>query len=280
VSRRLALAGALSALVFLAPSYAAPARAAGHTLPRLVLWAWERPEDLRALDPDTGVAFLAQTITLTADRAATLKASPHTVHALKGSPDTVHALKGPSYTVQPRRQPLRVGRDTALVAVTRIEVARSTAVASSAIDADAIATVIARTATLPQVVAVQVDFDAVASERPFYRRLLERLRARLDPAMPISITALASWCVGDDWLGDLSIDEAVPMLFRMGAVNQPFQRAASSRRGVARACRGALGLSTDEPLGVVADGRRVYIFNPKPWTARTIIDARREAFRR
>jgi hypothetical protein len=66
----------------------------------------------------------------------------------------------------------------------------------------------------------------------------------------------------------------------MGAVNQPFQRAASSRRGVARACRGALGLSTDEPLGVVADGRRVYIFNPKPWTARTIIDARREAFRR
>jgi hypothetical protein len=77
VSRRLALAGALSALVFLAPSYAAPARTAGHTLPRLVLWAWERPEDLRALDPDTGVAFLAQTITLTPVRAATLKASPY-----------------------------------------------------------------------------------------------------------------------------------------------------------------------------------------------------------
>jgi hypothetical protein len=224
-----------------------------------MLWAWERPEDLRALDPDTGVAFLAQTITLAADRAA--------------------KLKGSSYTVHPRRQPLRVGRDTALVAVTRIEVARSTAVASSGIDADAIATVIARTATLPHVVAVQVDFDAVASERPFYRRLLERLRGRLDPAMPISITALASWCVGDDWLGDLSIDEAVPMLFRMGPVNQPFQRAAASRHGVARACRGALGLSTDEPLGVDADGRRVYIFNPRPWTARAIIDARREAFR-
>jgi len=63
VFRALAPAGALAALIFLAPSYAAPARGPARTLPRLILWAWERPEDLRALDPDTGVAFLAQTIT-------------------------------------------------------------------------------------------------------------------------------------------------------------------------------------------------------------------------
>jgi hypothetical protein len=176
-------------------------------------------------------------------------------------------------------QPLRVAAHTALVAVTRVEVARSTALASSAVDVAAVAAAIARTATLPQVVAVQVDFDAVASERPFYRRLLDRLRARLDPAMPISITALASWCAGDDWLRGLPIDEAVPMLFRMGPANEPYRRVAASRREAASACRGALGVSIDEPLGVDADGRRLYIFNPKPWTARTIADARREAFR-
>ena len=237
-----------------------------------MLWAWERPEDLRALDADTGVAFLAQTITLTPDDAATLKGSPYAVHALKGSPYNVQ----PGYIVSPRMQPLRVAAHTALVAVTRVEVARSTALASSAVDVDAVAAAIARTATLPQVVAVQVDFDAVASERPFYRRLLDRLRARLDPAMPISITALASWCVGDDWLHGLPIDEAVPMLFRMGPANEPFLGLAQSRTDARAECRAAVGVSIDEPRAIDPARRRVYVFNPKPWTARSIADARRE----
>src|SRR5207245_3835544 len=90
-------------------------------------------------------------------------------------------------------------------------------------DADAIAIAIARTAALPRVAGVQVDFDATASQRAFYRELLERLRARLAPGTPISITALASWCVGDHWLGDLPIDEAVPLRFRMGPVNEPYR---------------------------------------------------------
>lgn len=251
VLRALALSGAIAALVFLAPSYASPARAAARTLPPLILWAWERPEDLRALDPDTGVAFLAQTITLATDR----------------------------FAVMPRRQPLRVDRQTALVAVTRVEVGRSTALASSAIDVDAVAAIVARTATLPQVVVVQLDFDAAVSERPFYRRLLESVRARLDPAIALSITALASWCVGDDWLHGLPIDEAVPMLFRMGPENQPLRKLALARSNARSECRGAVGWSIDEPLGVEADGRRMYVFNPKPWTARTIADVRREAHR-
>src|SRR5262245_21459877 len=33
------------------------------SFPRVILWAWERPEDLRFLSPDqAGVAFLARTI--------------------------------------------------------------------------------------------------------------------------------------------------------------------------------------------------------------------------
>lgn len=41
--------------------------------PRTVLWAWERPEDLKALDPDrVAVAFLAQTLVLKGDDVVTL----------------------------------------------------------------------------------------------------------------------------------------------------------------------------------------------------------------
>ena len=51
--------------------------------PRVMLWAWERPEDLRGLGSDTGVAFLAQTISLHADQIATR--SPYTVVGAVGS---------------------------------------------------------------------------------------------------------------------------------------------------------------------------------------------------
>ncbi|MGB0036522.1 MAG: hypothetical protein WBP79_13720, partial [Candidatus Acidiferrales bacterium] len=35
-------------------------------LPRVMLWAWERSEDLRGIDPrEAGVAFLARTVFLT-----------------------------------------------------------------------------------------------------------------------------------------------------------------------------------------------------------------------
>ncbi len=58
-----------------------------------------------------------------------------------------------------------------------------------------------------------------ASERASYAQILTALRPRLRPSAHISITSLASWCSGDAWLATLpagTIDEAVPMLFRMG----------------------------------------------------------------
>jgi hypothetical protein len=77
----------------------------------------------------------------------------------------------------------------------------------------------------------------------------------------ISITALASWCAGDNWLHGLPIDEAVPMLFRMGPTNEPFRRMAVSRDS-ASPCRGAIGTSLDEPIDLQSEGRRVYVFKP------------------
>jgi hypothetical protein len=113
--------------------------------------------------------------------------------------------------------------------------------------------------------AVQVDFDATASEREFYRRLIRRLRERLRADVMLSVTALASWCAGDDWLAGLPVDEAVPMLFRMGPFNERFRGIAERRTGAASVCRNALGISLDEPFLVRRQQRRLYVFSPRPW---------------
>ena len=257
--RGLALGGALFLLVLLGPGYAPPVTAATR-LPSVMLWAWERPEDLRGLGSTTGVAFLAQTINIENDRIR----------------------------VVPRMQPLHVDRETMLVAVTRIE-------ASSGVEraagrrfdrssqrsraVDDVADAIVRMSVLPRVAAVQVDFDATASQREFYRALLAVVRSRLPSGTALSITALASWCAADNWLVGLPIDEAVPMLFRMGPFNEPYLDALRTPRGPGRACGGAVGVSLDEPRAIERAVRRVYVFNPKPWTPRTLADARREALR-
>jgi hypothetical protein len=210
-----------------------------------MLWAWERPTDLRDLDARTGVAFLAQTLTI-ADRIDTM----------------------------PRRNRLRVSAQTPLVAVTRVE---SPQAAASRLDEPVIANMartIAKTAALPQVVAVQIDFDAANSERAVYRQLIARVRDFLPTTTPLSITALASWCSGDDWLGGLPIDEAVPMLFRMGPINQPYASIGVRPGDAVPECRGALGTSLDEPLTVRSRGRRLYVFNSEPWTTGAVARAR------
>ena len=209
-----------------------------------MLWAWERPVDLRRLPPGTGVAFLAQTITASAD----------------------------AIVVSSRRQPLRVDPGTRLIAVTRIEAPGD---APSAADrVDEMARAIAATAALPQVGGVQIDFDARASQRAMYRQLLHAVRSVLPRETPLSMTALASWCLDDRWLDDLPIDEAVPMLFRMGSSEAPL-RASLAWRALAPPCRAAVGMALDEPLTVSTRKKRLYVFNPSPWTDASVRTARR-----
>ena len=125
----------------------------------------------------------------------------------------------------------------------------------------AVADEVMRAARLPRVRAVQIDFDARQSERQWYAELLRRVRARLDARMPLTITALASWCLGDAWITELPVADAVPMLFRMGA-GEPRE----VREFSAGVCRTDVGVSTDEALMVVPRGRRLWVFHPKPWT--------------
>lgn len=206
------------------------------TLPPVILWAWERPEDLSFVDPQTtGVAYLAKTIN----------------------------LRGDKVTVRPRLQPLRLASGTRVVAVVRIETDPSELPSLSDSQVERTAREILN---LPRSTVVQIDFDAKVSERGFYRDLLKVLRSRLPESTSLSITALASWCAGDDWLRDLPIDEAVPMLFRLGVDQAQFhRRLATGQQFESRMCRNAAGVSTDEPVTPPAVDR-LYIFNPKPWS--------------
>ena len=235
-----ALVLALVCLISLTGAAGSPAGAGPAVrLPQLILWAWERPESLRFADADhIGVAFLAESIYL--ERTPVLR---------------------------PRMQPLRVGKSTPLMAVVRLETVAGTPAAFDASYLSTVAQWIARVAALPQVQAVQIDFDATRSQHDFYRSLLYQVRPLIPASTSLSITALGSWCMGDDWLGGLPIDDAVPMLFRMGVDRRNILTALARGQDFREPlCRNSVGLSTDEPWPDLPRGRRVYVFNPRPWT--------------
>jgi len=221
-------------------------------MPRVVLWAWERPTDLRFINPrETGVAFLARTIHLRANEVV----------------------------VRPRLQPLNVPEGTKVIAVARVESDQRTKPYLSTQQTEELAATIAEMARLPNVSTIQIDFDATQSERTFYHDVIQAVRGRLPASVSLSITALASWCSDDDWISDLPIDEAVPMLFRMGPDGRQIRdRVASGEEFPARPCRDSYGISTDEPLRNLSAAKRLYVFNPDAWTessVRAITDSRK-----
>jgi hypothetical protein len=209
--------------------------------PPIILWAWERPEDLHFIQPaEVGVAYLAGTLD----------------------------LRDENVIVHPRLQPLKVPPGTFLVAVVRIESMRSPKPALSSTQCDGVIAEVLRLTQPSQVVAVQIDFDANVSERPFYRRMLEGLRRQLPASIALSITALASWGMDDGWIATLPVDEVVPMLYRMG----PDRRTILARLKAGKdfrlpLCRSSIGLSLDDLPSDIPRGRRIYIFNPKAWSA-------------
>ncbi|MDX6611924.1 MAG: hypothetical protein QOD75_1110, partial [Blastocatellia bacterium] len=115
--------------------------------------------------------------------------------------------------------------------------------------------------------ALQIDYDAATSEREFYRGVLLGLRARMPDNLPLSMTALASFCVGDRWLSDLPVDEAVPMIFRMGADDRQIKNLLAGGGDFHEPlCRASYGVALDEPVTLsFRDSRRRYIFNRRSW---------------
>lgn len=173
--------------------------------------------------------------------------------------------------VHPRMQPLQVAPETSLIAVVRLENTPQTPSVFSDEYRERVSRLIAETARLPQVRAVQIDFDALRTQRGFYAALLRDVHGRIPAETLLSITALASWCLADDWLAGLPIDEAVPMLFRMGidraSIVSELEGGGDFREPL---CRSSVGVSIDEPWPEPLLGRRVYVFAPRGWTPSTI----------
>jgi hypothetical protein len=208
--------------------------------PEVVLWVWERPEDLSRAGPDVRFAVLAKSI----------------------------ELDGSSMRVRPRMQPVELPAGADATSVVRID-ATGEFSPSPALVRD-VARQIANDAR-----PLQVDFDARVSERAFYRDVLHEVRRIVGTGRRVSITALASWCLGDPWIRELPIDEAVPMIFQMGPDDAAVRaHLASGGDFSLPVCRTSVGLSLDEPVFRVPRARTLYFFSPKPWTPERIAMAR------
>jgi hypothetical protein len=204
-------------------------------LPHRTLWVWERPEDLRAVDPaTTAIAVLDQTILLGQDARAV-----------------------------PRRQPLTYPAGAVRIAVVRME-APPNAQLGLAQQQEAVALLL-QSAAQPGIAALQVDFDATRSQRGFYASLLAELRRQMPLNLPLSITALASWCSNDDWIAALPVDEAVPMLFRMEPDRRGAPADASWFRIREPLCTASVGISTHEAWPDAMAGKRIYVFADRGW---------------
>ncbi|PYS36638.1 MAG: hypothetical protein DMF75_00380 [Acidobacteria bacterium] len=220
--------------------------------PSLILWAWERPTDLTFIDRNRiAVAFLARTI----------------------------HLQGNDVFTRPRLQPLKLPEGVTVVAVARVESDAVKKPELSNEQGSKLVVAITEMASLPNVASIQIDFDATHSERAFYREVIMAVRRHLPKRVGLSITALASWCMDDDWLSDLPIDEAVPMLFRMAADGKEIaNRLDGGEDFTSPLCRHSVGISTDEPRQNLSSSRRLYVFSPDPWTAssvRSIMESRK-----
>ena len=216
-----------------APASAQPAR---------VVWAWERPERLDTLPSSIGIAAVTGFI------------------RLRGNAVVIRRGRRFPLVTAPGREPP--------MAVVHIELDQSRPLEWSSALADQV--VGEALAFTRGAASVQVDMEVRSSQRGAVLDVLRGVRAGLPPSTILSMTALASWCENEAWLNAAPVDEIVPMLFRMGPGGHHLRaKLAAGGDFSLRRCRGALGIATDTPT-VVPPGRRMYIFNPRPWDAAAI----------
>jgi hypothetical protein len=219
---------AFAQVVEAAPSFGPP-----------ILWAWERHEDFTFLSPGEAVVAPVVVSIQLEGNLARVRWRPQRLTL----PDGISVLPVVHVDANSHRDPPILNEHQ------RIAVR------------DSLALVHKRFPGVP----VQLDFEVKRSQRAFYRQLVSETKA-LDRRMRLSVTALASWCVGDPWLSDLPVDEIVPMVFRMGRdsgrIRDYLQH---DGRLPGRGCNTALGVSLDEWIPPAPKVSHIYAFSPKPW---------------
>ena len=220
-------------------------------LPSKILWAWQRPEDLRNLPNHIGVAYVATSI----------------------------VLEGQTISITPRRHAMLVAPTSPRVPVVHIDASTAAPPALNASQRDAIVAALLNAVEFSNTKVVQLDFEVRRSQRQFLTDVVTAARKQLPADVALSMTALASWCAGDYWLSHMPADEVVPMAFRMAAGDAEIRALLAKHGRFERSpCRSAIGTATDEPLlnlplntplnASVATRKnfRHYLFSPKPWT--------------
>ncbi len=238
--------------------------------PEINVWAWERDEDLSFIDPaKVSVSYFAGMI----------------------------YVRGSSVSFRPRTQKLKLAKGTQTAPVFRIESLRGEGAPGTVSTSDArmpevraadyvVKTITTRLKELPPSNMVQLDFDAMEDERPFYTAILKQLRRQLPPDSKISITALGSWLLGDRWLRNGDADEVVAMLFSIGADKKNILgRVQSQKLDSGTDAKLALGISANETntneilFGAHLQHQfdKLYIFNSRPWTRERLLAITKEA---
>jgi hypothetical protein len=226
--RRLAVVVAVVVAAVVAVAVAGCGRASD------VVYAWDRPESLQALPPGSEVAVYRATVSLKKD-------------------DVVW---------RPRAHPVKLPDGARRVPVIHIEPG-----ATRPLDLDLRTYLVGKMVAEAQASgALQLDYEAPLSERPFLRQLILDLRHAL-PRARLSMTALASWCLFDGWLAELPVDEVVPMVYRMGRDRLAVRRWLDEGRDFrVPLCQKAVAVSLADPPPRLPGGRRRYWFDPRSWT--------------
>jgi len=223
--------------------------------PRLMVWSWQHNDDLSYLDiSKAGIAYLVGQYTITGDDVVFER--------------NLSRIKTPE--------------DIYRVAAVRLEVKQLDKSKIEALADNLSGKIVASALDNPKKIsALQIDFDARESDRKFYSILLRRVRAKLPSSVKLSITALASWCLGDNWLtgSHLPVDEVVPMLFSLGLGHRQVTQCLTRNTTLSPklfAGRLAPGLSINEPnfFALLSDRipqyKRLYVFSSHGWSRPTL----------
>jgi len=198
--------------------------------PRVYLWAWDRPEDLRFLDPEIGIAYFAGKIDF--------------------------GEKKPAF--RPRSKALLLPERRVTLPVLHVRAVRNARYGDA--ERELIVEAMRRLVADTGMQAIQLDFEVYHSQREFYKSVIRSFRKE-QPRLRLSVTALASWCGRDSWLEGLAIDEVVPMLFDASHTRGE----ASGHVPQNSLCGEAAGLATYEKYARIPRAKNYYLFSNRAW---------------
>lgn len=203
--------------------------------PQIILWSWQRQDNLSFLKEGSTVAPLISTL----------------------------VIKDQNITENRRLNSLKLPKAANVIPVIRIEISKGTKLTDDTIDNIFYLFKRYIDALSPKI--VQIDFDALKSQRGFYKKLLEKLTYNFSH-IKWTITSLASWCLYDPWIDDLPIDYAIPMFYNLGSQKEKILANLKLNSYKSKKCKSIIGMHAKTMLKLKQNENIIFIFTDTPWT--------------